>query len=140
MAQLGDFLKAINQSKKNIIDEDPMTEKEYLPFVVNRTLSYFLDTVLFANEVYVQSHTDNKMQFDFLLNTIRANRRFSRWLKPEENEDIDAIKEYYGYSSQKARDVLDIFTRSQLSLIHEHLNKGGLKNGRTKRTEKGNST
>ena len=140
MAQLGDFLKAINQSKKNIIDEDPMTEKEYLPFVVNRTLSYFLDTVLYANEVNVQSHTDNKMQFDFLLNTIRANRRFSRWLKPEENEDIDAIKEYYGYSSQKARDVLDIFTRSQLSLIHEHLNKGGLKNGRTKRTEKGNST
>ena len=117
-----------------------MMEKEYLPFVVNRTLSYFLDTVLYANEVNVQSHTDNKMQFDFLLNTIRANRRFSRWLKPEENEDIDAIKEYYGYSSQKARDVLDIFTRSQLSLIHEHLNKGGLKNGRTKRTEKGNST
>ena len=140
MAQLGDFLKAINQSKKNIIDEDPMTEKEYLPFVVNRTLSYFLDTVLYANEVNVQSHTDNKMQFDFLLNTIRANRRFSRWLKPEENEDIDAIKEYYGYSSQNPRDVLDIFTRSQLSLIHEHLNKGGLKNGRTKRTEKGNST
>ena len=110
MAKLGDFLTAINQSKKNLIDEGPMTENEYLPFVVNRTLSYFLDTVLYANEVNIQSHADNKMQFDFLLNTIRANRRFSRWLKPEENKDIDAIKEYYGYSNKKAREVLGFET------------------------------
>ena len=121
------------------MDKDVLTEKEYPPFVVNRTLSYFLDTVLYANEVNMQSHVDNKMQFDYLLNSIRANRRFSRWLKPEENKDLDAIKEYYGYSNQKARDVLDIFSENQLSLIHEHLDKGGLKNDRKQRTTKGDS-
>jgi len=141
MAKLGDFLKSINQSKDNLMDKDALTEGEYLPFVVNRTLSYFLDTVMYANEINTKSHVDNKLQFDFLLNTIRANRRFSRWLKPEENKDVDAIKEYYGYSNQKAREVLDIFSGSQLSLIHEHLDKGGLKNdSRTKRTKKGDST
>jgi hypothetical protein len=106
---------------------------------MNRTLSYFLDTVMYANEINTRSHVDNKLQYDFLLNTIRANKRFSRWLKPEENKDVDAIKEYYGYSNQKAREVLDIFPGSQLSLIHEHLNKGGLKNGRKQRTKKGSS-
>ena len=140
MANLGDFLKAINQTKENVMDEDPLTEKEYLPFVVNRTLSYFLDTVLYANEINMQAHADNKMQFDYLLNTIRANRRFTRWLKPEEDKDLDAIKEYYDYSNQKAGDVLDIFSGDQLSLIHEHLDKGGLKNDRKQRTTKGNST
>ena len=139
MAKLGDFLKSVNQSKINIMDEDSLTEGEYLPFVMNRTLSYFLDTVMYANEINTKSHVDNKLQFDFLLNTIRANKRFSRWLKPEENKDVDAIKEYYGYSNQKAREVLDIFPGSQLSLIHEHLNKGGLKNGRKQRTKKGSS-
>jgi hypothetical protein len=139
MAKLGDFLKSVNQSKINIMDKDSLTEGEYLPFVMNRTLSYFLDTVMYANEINTKSHVDNKLQFDFLLNTIRANKRFSRWLKPEENKDVDAIKEYYGYSNQKAREVLDIFPGSQLSLIHEHLNKGGLKNGRKQRTKKGSS-
>ena len=140
MAKLGDFLKSINQSKDNLMDKDTLTEGEYPPFVVNRTLSYFLDTVMYANEINTKSHVDNKLQFDFLLNTIRANRRFSRWLKPEENKDVDAIKEYYGYSNQKAREVLDIFSGSQLSLIHEHLDKGGLKNDRKQRTKKGSST
>jgi hypothetical protein len=139
MAKLGDFLKSVNQSKINIMDKDSLTEGEYLPFVMNRTLSYFLDTVMYANEINTKSHVDNKLQFDFLLNTIRANKRFSRWLKPEENKDLDAIKEYYGYSNQKAREVLDIFPGSQLSLIHEHLSKGGLKNGRKQRTKKGSS-
>jgi hypothetical protein len=140
MANLGDFLKAINQSKKNLMDEDPMTEKEYLPFVVNRTLSYFLDTVLYANEANIRNTAEHKLQFDYLLNSIRVNRRFSRWLKPDENKDLDAIKEYYGYSNQKAKDVLNIFSGDQLSLLHEHLTKGGLKNDRKQRPKKGNST
>ena len=139
MAKLGDFLKSINQSKINLMDEDTLTEGEYPPFVVNRTLSYFLDTVMYANEINTKSHVDNKLQYDFLLNTIRVSKRFSRWLKPEENKDVNAIKEYYGYSNQKAREVLDIFSRSQLSLIHEHLDKGGLKNGRKQRIKKGSS-
>ena len=130
MAKLGDFLTAINQTKKNLMDEDPMTEKEYLPFVVNRTLSYFLDTVLYANEANIRNTADKKLQFDLLLNSIRSNRRFSRWLKPDENKDIDAIKEYYGYSNQRAKEVLDLLTGEQLSFIHGRLSRGGLKNDR----------
>ena len=137
MAKLGDFLTSINKSKKNIMDEDPETEKEYLPFVVNRTLSYFLDTVMYANEANIRNTADHKLQFDLLLNSIRSNRRFSRWLKPDENKDIDAIKEYYGYSNQRAKEVLDLLTGDQLSFIHERLSKGGLKNDRR---EKGHTS
>jgi len=132
MAKLGDFLKSINQSKQNIMDEDVLSEKEYPAFVVNRTLSYFLDTVMYANEINTHPHVDNKLQFDYLLNSIRSNRRFTRWLKPEENKDLDAIKQYYGYNDQKAKDVLNILTGDQLSLIHKRLNTGGLKNDRNR--------
>ena len=133
MAKLGDFLKSINQSKDNIIDKDPLTEKEFPPFVVNRTLSYFLDTVMYANEINLRSSAENKLQFDYLLNTVRSKRRFSRWLKPGENNDLDAIKEYYGYSNQRAKEVLDILSGEQLSFIHVCLNKGGLNNDRRKK-------
>ena len=139
VAKLGDFLTSINKSKKNIMDEDALTESEYPPFVVNRTLSYFLDTVMYANEINTHSHIDNKLQFDYLLNSIRSNKRFTRWLKPDENKDLDAIKEYYGYSNQKAKDVLNILTGDQLSSIHKRMSKGGLNNGRNRRKES-NST
>ena len=138
MAKLGDFLKSINQSKQNIMDEDVLTEKEYPAFVVNRTLSYFLDTILYANEINTYPHLDNKLQFDYLLNSIRSNRRFTRWLKPDQDEDINAVRQYYGYSYQKARDVSGILTGEQLSLIKEHLQEGGPKNDR--RSSKGSSS
>jgi len=130
MANLSDYLKAINTTKENIMESDPMAENEYHPFVVNRTLSYFLDTVLYANEANIRNTADKKLQFDLLLNSIRSNRRFSRWLKPDEDEDIDAIKEYYGYSNQKAKEVLGLLTGEQLSFIHKRLSKGGIKNDR----------
>ena len=139
MAKLGDFLNSINQTKVNIMDEDALTEKEYPPFVVNRTLSYFLDTVMYANEINTHHHADNKLQFDYLLNSIRSKRRFSRWLKPDENKNLDVIKEYYGYSNQKAKDALNILTEDQLSLLNERMEKGGLKNGRNNRSKKGNT-
>jgi len=138
MAKLGDFLNSINQTKVNIMDEDALTEKEYPPFVVNRTLSYFLDTIMYANEINTHHHADNKLQFDYLLNSIRSKRRFSRWLKPDENKNLDVIKEYYGYSNQKAKDALNILTEDQLSLLNERMEKGGLKNGRNNRSKKGN--
>ena len=139
MAKLGDFLNSINQTKVNIMDEDALTEKEYPPFVVNRTLSYFLDTIMYANEINTHHHADNKLQFDYLLNSIRSKRRFSRWLKPDENKNLDVIKEYYGYSNQKAKDALNILTDDQLSLLNERMEKGGLKNGRNNRSKKGNT-
>ena len=132
MANLGDFLKAINITKENLLEEDSLAEKEYVPFVVNRTLSYFPDTVLYANEINLRGHLDNRLQNDYLLNSIRKKKRFSRWLKPEQNEDIDAIKEYYYCNYRKAYEIARILTADQLSLIHERLKRGGLQNGKRK--------
>ena len=134
MAKLGDFLTAINLSKKNLMEEDSLTEKEYPPFVINRSLSYFQDTVLYANEMNLRGNLDNRLQNDYLLNSVRKKKRFSRWLKPEHDIDVDVIKEYYSCSEMKAREMLSVLTGDQLSLIHKRLKRGGLQNG--KRTKK----
>jgi hypothetical protein len=97
MANLSDFLRSINITKENVMESDPMAEQEYVPFVVNRTLSYFPDTVLYANEMNLRGGSDHRLQFEYLINSVRAKKRFSRWLKPEKNEDVDAIKEYYNF-------------------------------------------
>jgi len=132
MAKLGDFLTAINLSKKNLMEDDPLTEREYTPFVINRTLSYFQDTVLDANEMNLRPHVDNRLQNDYFLNSVRKKKRFSRWLKPEKNEDIDAIREYYSCSYRKAHEIVKLLTGEQLSLIHKRLERGGRQNGRRK--------
>jgi len=134
MAKLGDFLTAINLSKKILMEEDSLTEKEYPPFVINRSLSYFQDTVLYANEMNLRGNLDNRLQNDYLLNSVRKKKRFSRWLKPEQDIDVDAIKEYYSCSEMKAREMFSVLTGDQLSLIHKRLKRGGLQNG--KRTKK----
>ena len=133
MAKLGDFLTAINLSKKNLMDEDSLTEKEYVPFIVNRTLSYFPDTVLYANEVNFRGHLDNRLQNDYLLNSIRKKKRFARWLKPDANEDVDVIKEYYSCNYKKAYEIAKVLTGEQLSLIHKRMKRGGFQNGRRKK-------
>jgi len=130
MAKLGDFLTAINLSKKNLMEDDPLAEKEYPPFVINRTLSYFQDTVLYANEMNLRSQLDNRLQNDYFLNSVRKKKRFSRWLKPDKDEDIDAIKEYYSCSNVKAHEIINVLTGEQLSLIHKKLERGGIKNGK----------
>ena len=130
MAKLGDFLTAINLSKKNIMEEDSLAEKEYPPFVINRSLSYFQDTVLYANEMNLRGHIDNRLQNDYFLNSVRKKKRFSRWLKPEQSDDIDAIKEYYSCNDVKAHEIFRVLTGEQLSLIHERLKRGGLQNGK----------
>lgn len=133
MANLSDYLKAINITKENIMESDPMAEKEYVPFVVNRTLSYFPDTVLYANEINLRGGSDHRLQFEYLINSVRAKKRFSRWLKPEKNEDVDAIKEYYNCSYNKANEIVKVLTGDQLSLIHKRLERGGLTYGKSKR-------
>ena len=130
MAKLGDFLTSINTSKHNIMEDDPMTENEYVPFIVNRTLSYFPDTVMYANELNTRSHLDNRLQFDYLLNSIRLKKRFSRWLKPEKNADIDAIKEYYSCSYRKAHEIAQILSGDHLSHIYKSMMRGGLTHGK----------
>ena len=127
MAKLGDFLKSVNQSKINIMDKDTLTEGEYIPFVMNRTLSYFVDTVMYANEINTKSHVDNKLQYDFLLNSLRKKKRFSPWLRQDKVKDLDYVKRYYGYSNEKAKQALKILTEEQLNFIKSKFETGGKK-------------
>jgi len=121
-----DYLNAVNYSKQDIMVDD-ITEKQYNSFMVNRGLSYFNDTVLMANEMNLNAHLDNRLQFDFFINIIRKKKRFSKWAKAETSSDVDVIKEYYGYSNQKARQVLNLITPDQMEVLKKKVNKGGRK-------------
>ena len=124
--ELKDWLNTINSSKKNLIDEDPLLEKKYLPYVINRCMSGHLDCIMYANEMNISSHLDKKLQYDFYLNTLRSKKRFSPWIRKEELKNIDLIKSYYGYSTEKAKQVLPLLTEKQLNFISEKLDTGGL--------------
>jgi hypothetical protein len=124
--KLGDYLKAINYTKEPIMDsEDTFIEKKYLPFIINRCLSFFPDTIMQSNYMNFMSHLDKKMQFDFLRNTIRKSKRYSPWVKESLPEDIDSIKEYFGYSNRKAKEALDILSKDDIEHIKNKLRKGG---------------
>lgn len=128
MANLGDFLKTINSEKVNLIDEDPNTEKEYLPFIVNRTLSYQPDCIPWVQEMNQRPFAENKMQFDFLLNSIRKKKRFAKWVKPEKNADLELVKKFYGYNNKKAMEALTILSDDQLKSMRKSMSTGGIKN------------
>ena len=123
-----DYLPAINHTKKNLMNsDDPMWEKKYPAFMVNKVLSGFSDTVMLCNEMNRNHFLDRDMQFQFLLNSIRSKKRFTPFLKASKIKDIECVKEYYGYSNDKAKSALDILTKEQLKLIKERLYKGGIK-------------
>ena len=123
--KLGDFLSSINYNKKPLLDKDESDSRLYPPFVVNRCLSYFSDTIFHSNEMNCVPWLDNKMQFDFHRLAIRKNKRFSNWLKKEVEEDIQLIKQAYGYSEQKAREVLNIIGPQELDQIRRSQYTGG---------------
>jgi hypothetical protein len=121
-----DFLNAINLTKKDLLAEDPLNKKDYAPFIVNRGLSYFPDTVLYANEMNRNSQIPIEWQFSFFLNSISKKKRFSKWAKKDaETENFRLVKEYFGYSDTKAQEALNILTDDQLIMIKEKLYKGG---------------
>ena len=122
-----EFTKTINETKRNLIDEDPEVEKDYIPFLVNRSLGYFMDTIMYANEMNQKNSLDHKLQYDFLLNIIRPRKRFSKWLKKSKDDNIDLVKKFYGYSYTKAKDVVDILSEDQLKHIRSKLDTGGLR-------------
>ena len=123
-----DYLPAINHTKKNLMDsDDPMWEKKYPAFMVNKVLSGFSDTVMLSNEMNRNHFVDRDMQFQFLLNSIRSKKRFTPYVRRSKIKDIECVKEYYGYSNDKAKSALDILTKEQLKLIKERLYKGGIK-------------
>ena len=121
-----DYVNAINYTKKNIMVDD-ITEKAYIPYMVNRQLSYFPDTVLAANEMNRNHHIDNRLQFDFFINIIRKRKRFSKWYKPETVSDLDAVKKYYGYSNEKARQVLTLLSPEHINELKRKVTTGGRK-------------
>ena len=120
------FTDAINYTKQDIMIDD-ITEKAYNPFLINRSLSYFPDTVLAANEMNRNHHIDNRLQFDFFINIIRKRKRFSKWFKPEEISDLEIVKEYYGYSNEKARQILTLLSTEQMNELKTKVAKGGRK-------------
>ena len=122
-----DYLNSINTSKKNVITDD-ITEKAYNSFMVNRSLSYFNDTAILANEMNRYHHLDNKLQFDFLINMVRKRKRFSKWIKPQIESDVEVVKKYYGYSNEKARQILSLLSPEQINGLKKKVNKGGRNN------------
>ena len=123
-----DYLPAINHTKKNLMNsDDPMWEKKYPAFMVNKVLSGFSDTIMLCNEMNRNHFLDRDMQFQFLLNSIRSKKRFTPFLRASKIKDIECVKEYYGYSNEKAKSALDILTNEQLKLIKARLYKGGIK-------------
>lgn len=123
--ELKDYLYSINQSKKNLLNDDAEAEKNYPPFIVNKCLSSFMDSVLYANEMNKNHHLPKKMQYDFFINTLKPRKRFSPWVKKETLEHLELVKQYYGYSHNKAIAALRILTKDQLEHIKQLLNKGG---------------
>jgi len=110
-------------SKKDIMDEE--NESSYNPFMVNRTLSYFPDTVLLANEMNLSPDLPKRLQFQFFISTVRRRKRFSKWGKVSTDRDLEVVKEYYDYSDIKARETLRLLSEDQISLLRERTSKGG---------------
>ena len=125
--ELKDWLNSINQSKKNILDEDPTLEKEYPPYIVNKCLSGSIDCIMFVNELNINNRLDKKLQYDFLINTVRTKKRFSPWIKKEKIKDLEYVKSYYGYSTEKAEQALRILSEEQINFIKQKLDVGGTK-------------
>jgi hypothetical protein len=125
--ELKDWLNSINQTKTNLIDEDPSLEKEYAPYVINRCLSGHIDCIMFANEMNMNHHLDKDMQYSFYLNTLRKRKRFSPWLRKDKITDLECVKQYYGYSNEKASQALKILTKEQINFIKQRLETGGSK-------------
>jgi hypothetical protein len=128
--ELKDYLNAINHEKTNLMDtDDEMWEKKYPPFIVNKCLAPFPDTIFLVNEMNKHHQLDKKLQFDFLLNSLRTRKRFTPWLKASKQKSLEYVKEDYGYNNEKAKSALKLLNDEQIKTIEDSLNKGG-RNGK----------
>ena len=124
--ELKDYLKSINETKENLMEsDDPMWEKKYSPFIINKCLAPFNDTIMLVNEMNQRHHLPSKLQYEFLLNTIRSKKRYAPWVKGDKLKDLEYVKEYFGYSNEKAKAALRILDNEQIKTIKDSLNKGG---------------
>ena len=125
--ELKDWLNSINFNKYNLIEEDPSVIRDYAPYIINRCLSGHLDCIMFANEMNRYPNLDKDMQYSFYLNTLRKKKRFSPWLRKEKVTDLQSVKQYYGYSNEKASQALKVLSQQQLDYIKQRLETGGSK-------------
>jgi hypothetical protein len=124
-----DFVNSINDTKKNLMvgtDNDELAEKGYNPFLVNKAFSYFIDTILYANEINQFHQLDNKLQYEYLLNGVKKGKRFSKWAKKVDDKDLETIVEYYGCNYARAAEIQKIINKKQLDLLKNKLQKGGV--------------
>lgn len=121
-----EYVNQILYGKKNLIVDD-LTEKAYVPFLTNRSLSYHQDCVLFANEMNRRAHVDKKLQYSYLINTIRGRKRpYVKWAKPEKPDALACVKLVYGYSDAKARQVLSLLSDEQIAHLQDITSIGGV--------------
>ena len=120
-----EFIKAINTSK-DVMKDNSLAEKDYIPFLVNRGLSFFQDTVIQINEMNIRHYIDNKLQFDYLLNNIRPRKRWSKWLKPDKIDNLELVKTYFGFGNEKAKEALEVLSNEDIEEIKSKLAKGGV--------------
>jgi len=120
-----DYVNQILYGKKDLI-VDELTEKDYIPFLINRSLSYHKDCIIYANEMNRRHFLDKKLQNHFLINTIRSHKRpFAKWVKSDKSEDIECVKLIYGLSNFKAREALRLLSDEQIQKLKEKTNTGG---------------
>ena len=125
--ELKDWLNSINQNKKNIMNDDPSSEKDYAPYIINRCLSGYIDCLMYANEMNKYNFLPKRLQYDFFINIVRTKKRYSPWLNKEKIKDIDYVKLYYGYNNEKALQALSILSKEQLTFIKAKFETGGTK-------------
>ena len=126
MYELKDYINAINYTKEPLLDtEDEQWEKKYPPYIINKCIAPFPDSLMLVNEINQLHHLDKKLQFDFLINSLRPRKRYTPWMKAKKLENLEYVKEYYGYNNEKAKSALDILNDKQISVIKIKLNKGG---------------
>jgi hypothetical protein len=121
--ELKDWLNSVNFTKEDLSEDI----KSYPPYIINRCLSGHIDCIMYANEMNMHHQLDKDMQYSFYLNTLRKRKRFSPWLRKDKVTDLECVKQYYGYSNEKALQALKILTKEQLTFIKQRLDIGGKK-------------
>jgi len=130
MYELKSYLNAINYTKEPLLDtEDDQWEKKYPSYIINKCIAPFPDSLMLVNEINQLHHLDKKLQYDFLINSLRTRKRYTPWMKAKKLENLEYVKEFYGYNNVKAKSALEILSDEQISAIKQKLNKGG-RNGR----------
>ena len=120
-----DFVKSVTYTKEDIMHD--LNESEYDSFIINRALAYYQDCILYANEMNRRFEISNRLQYHYLLNTIRKRKRFAKWIKPEKIDDLNIVMEYYQVSRAKAEEYLNILSENNIAVLRKKMNKGGVK-------------